>query len=63
MTQSQDAGSRESAFRVFAGSSMLVMDLQPDAVLNVLKGGLEDTESIDVSPPYITANHVPFHIY
>ena len=53
MTQGQDPGLRECAFRVFAGSSMLVMDLQTDAVLRVLKGGLEDTESIDVStsPP------------
>jgi hypothetical protein len=28
---------------------MLVMDLQTDAVLRVLKGGLEDSESINVS--------------
>jgi len=35
---------RESTFRVFAGSCMLIMDLQTDAVL---KGGLEDVESID----------------
>jgi importin-5 len=48
MTQGRDAELRESAFRVFAGSSMLVMDLQTDAVLRVLKGGLEDMESIDV---------------
>lgn len=39
MTQGQDPGLRESAFRVFAGSNMLVMDLQTDAVLRVLKGG------------------------
>lgn len=50
MSQSPDAGLREAAFRVFAGSSMLVMDLQTDAVLGVLKGGLQDSESIDVSP-------------
>ena len=37
MTQGPDPGLRESAFRVFAGSSMLVMDLQTDAVLRVLK--------------------------
>lgn len=49
MTQSQDGSLREAAFRVFAGSSMLVMDLQTDAVLGVLKGGLQDAESIDVS--------------
>jgi hypothetical protein len=41
MTQSPDACMRESAFRVFAGSCMLVMDLQTNAVLRVLKGGLE----------------------
>src|ERR1700683_489460 len=57
MTQSQDPGLRESAFRVFAGSSMLVMDLQTDAVLRVLKGGLEDTESIDVN------GFIYFYIY
>jgi len=32
MPQSQDLVLRESAFRVFAGSSMLVMDLHTDAV-------------------------------
>jgi len=53
MTQSPDAGLRESAFRVFAGSSMLVMDLQTDAVLRVLKGGLEDSQSIDVSSSFL----------
>jgi hypothetical protein len=36
MMQSQDPGLRESAFRVFAGSSMLVTD----AGVRVLKGGL-----------------------
>jgi hypothetical protein len=30
---------------------MLVMDLQNDALLRVPKGGLEDSESIDVCPP------------
>jgi len=47
--QSQDPYLRESAFRVFVGSSMLVMDLQTDALLRVLMGGLEDLESINVS--------------
>lgn len=54
MTRSTDAGLREAAFRVFAGSSMLVMDLQTDAVLGVLKTGLQDAESVDVNI------HVPF---
>ena len=38
---------RECTFRVFTGSSMLVTDLQTDAVLRVLRGGLEDKESIN----------------
>lgn len=59
MTQRSEAGLRESAFRVFAGSSMLVMDLQTDAVLRVLKGGLEDAESIDVRT---TASFIIFHV-
>ena len=41
---------RGSAFRVCAGSGMLVMDLHPDVMLNVLKGGFENIERIDVSP-------------
>jgi hypothetical protein len=51
-----DAGSgsglRESAFTAFAGSSMLVMDFQTDAVLRVLKGSLEGTQSINVSSSF-----------
>ena len=43
-------GLRECVFRLFVGSSMLVVDLQTDAVLKVLKGGLEHLESIDVCP-------------
>jgi hypothetical protein len=49
MTRRRDLGLRESAFRVFAGSSMLVINLQTNAMLKVLKGGLEDSESIDAS--------------
>ncbi|KAF7978256.1 hypothetical protein HWV62_1080 [Athelia sp. TMB] len=48
MTRSTEPGAREAAYRVFAGSSMLVMDLQTEAVVGVLKGGLEDAESIEV---------------
>ncbi|PPR07809.1 hypothetical protein CVT24_002881 [Panaeolus cyanescens] len=44
----QNWGYRESAFRVFAGCPNLVMDLQIDAVLSVLQGGLRDRWSIDV---------------
>jgi hypothetical protein len=49
MTRRQDLGLRESVFRVFAGSSMLVINLQTNTMLKVLKGSLEDSESIDVS--------------
>ena len=49
MTQSLDSGLRERDFGVFAGSGMLVTDLQTDAVVRVLKDGLQDSESNDVS--------------
>jgi hypothetical protein len=49
MTQSKDLGLRESASTAFARSSMSVIDLRMDAVFRVLKGGLEDSESIDGS--------------
>ena len=49
MTQSRDSGLRERDFEVFAGSSMLVTDLQTDAVVRVLKDSLQDSESNDVS--------------
>lgn len=55
MTQNRDAGLRVSTSRVCAGSGMLVMNLQPDAVLNVLKGGLEDTDRCKSQD--LTANH------
>ena len=42
------ASLRESAFRVFSGCPNLVMDLQTDAVLNVLGRGLQDQCSIEV---------------
>ena len=49
MAQGGDAGSRDVAFRLFAGCPNLVMDLQTDAVLGVLKKGLQDPESVSVS--------------
>ncbi|KAI0061801.1 ARM repeat-containing protein [Artomyces pyxidatus] len=65
MTQSPEPGARESAFRVFAGCPNLVMDLQTDAVLNVLQKGLQDPQSVDVrhaalraSVSYLTASDV-----
>lgn len=42
MSQNPDAGLRQTAFRVVAGSSLLVMDLQTDATLGVLMHGLRD---------------------
>jgi len=47
-TQDGSAALRESAFRVFSGCPNLVMDLQTDAVLNVLGRGLQDQYSIKV---------------
>ena len=38
----------KSAFRIFSGCPNLVMDLQTDAVLNVLGRGLQDQYSIEV---------------
>ncbi|KAF7978085.1 hypothetical protein HWV62_1745 [Athelia sp. TMB] len=48
MARSTEPGAREAAYRVFAGSSMLVMDLRTEAVVGVLKGELDDAESIEV---------------
>ena len=48
LTQDGGAALRESAFRVFSGCPNLVMDLQTDAVLNVLGRGLQDQYSIEV---------------
>ena len=47
-TQDGSPALRESAFRVFSGCPNLVMDLQTDAVLNVLGRGLQDQYSIEV---------------
>jgi importin-5 len=50
MTQNPNAALRESAFRLLAGTRMFGMGgQQMDIVLKVLKDGLEDGESIDVS--------------
>ena len=49
MAQNQDAGLREAAFRVFAGSPNLVMDLQAESVLGILQKGLQDPQSVEVS--------------
>ncbi|KAM6503013.1 Armadillo-type fold [Amanita muscaria] len=47
---------RESAFRVFAGSPNLVVDLQTEAVLNVFQRGLQDPYSIEVRHAAILAS-------
>jgi uncharacterized protein YoaH (UPF0181 family) len=48
MCQSQNAGLRDGAYRVFAGCPNLVMDLQTDAVLGVFQKGLQDAGSNEV---------------
>ena len=48
MAQNDDPGLREAAFRVFAGSPNLVMDLQTQHVLSVLQKGLQDPQSVEV---------------
>jgi len=44
----QPAVQRENAFRLFAGSPNLILDLQPESVMAMLMRGLEDSESIAV---------------
>jgi hypothetical protein len=46
----------ESAFKAFAGSSTMVVDLQRYAVLNILKEGLEH----QCKSPHITGNPISF---
>lgn len=48
MAQSEDATNRESAYRVFAGSPNLIIDLQPQTVLAILEKGLQDPHSVEV---------------
>lgn len=48
MAQHPDPGLREAAFRVFAGSPNLVMDLQTESVLAILQKGLQDPQSVEV---------------
>ena len=52
MAESEDPIARENAFRVFAGSPNLIIDLQMDSVLAVLQKGLQDPQSIEVSILY-----------
>ncbi|KAG6856072.1 hypothetical protein H0H87_007683 [Tephrocybe sp. NHM501043] len=60
---------RASAYAVFAGAPNLIMDLQPESVLAVLKLGLEDPESVDVrgsalraSVAYLSSPTDPRHL-
>lgn len=59
MAQGEDVNNREAAFRVFAGSPNLIMDLQTESVLAVLQKGLQDPQSIEVCPkPFPLLNRV-----
>lgn len=49
LAQNPDSSAREMAYRVFAGSPNLIMDLQPESVLGVLQKGLQDPNSVEVS--------------
>lgn len=49
MTESEDPITRENAYRVFAGSPNLIMDLRMDSVIGMLQKGLQDPQSVDVS--------------
>lgn len=51
MAESQDPVARENAYRVFAGSPNLIIDLQTDSVLAALQKGLQDPQSVEVSGP------------
>ena len=50
MADSTDVLTREAAYRVFAGSPHLIMDLNTDAIVGILQKGLQDPQSADVSP-------------
>ncbi|KAF8333461.1 armadillo-type protein [Cantharellus anzutake] len=47
-TQSHTIGHRESAYRILASVPNLILDQDVNVVLQVLEGGLKDTQSIDV---------------
>ena len=49
MADSEDAVTREAAYRVFAGTTNLIMDLQRDSVLAMLQKGLQDPQSIEAT--------------
>lgn len=49
MAEDENPATRESAFRVFAGSPNLIMDLQPETVVQLLQKGLEDPSNVEVS--------------
>ncbi|KZT64897.1 ARM repeat-containing protein [Daedalea quercina L-15889] len=48
MVEGTDIVTREAAYRVFAGSVNLIIDLQTEAVVGMLQKGLQDPESIEV---------------
>ncbi|EKM53787.1 uncharacterized protein PHACADRAFT_260306 [Phanerochaete carnosa HHB-10118-sp] len=66
MTESEDPVTRENAYRVFAGSPNLIMDLRTDSVIGMLQKGLQDPQSVDVrhaalraSVAYLSASDLP----
>lgn len=66
MAESEDATSREAAYRVFSGSPNLIIDLQTESVIAVLQKGLQDPQNIDVrlaalhaSVAYLSAFDLP----
>jgi len=57
MVKSQNAILRESAFGIFTGSQIRAMGMQIEDILFLLKSGLEDNESIDVSFWFTVSDH------
>jgi hypothetical protein len=47
MVNQADAGARESAFRIFAGCPVIILDLQIASTLELLQKGLQDS-SVEV---------------
>lgn len=61
MAENEDPTTRESAYRVFAGSPNLIMDLQPETVLSLLHKGLEDPGNIEVRDHTLRYTPFPSH--
>ena len=48
MAEDENSATRESAYRVFAASPNLIMDLQTETVLALLQKGLQDPGNVEV---------------